>query len=192
MMVDVDAPLQVSGGQPRHVSPLQAMPLIMLNGAQDLPTNEDGALNIIRQSGAPLDGDHLLLPVQSTEGREGQITHELTHQFEFEMIPSTPQIPAWVYEGLAEYERVRWTSAGPSVLPPSAMVPPVRDLTSADRSWGQAAFAFIGDEFGTEGIRRYLIALRSATANVPPTQQAFGLSADQFDQEFERYVRAQR
>jgi hypothetical protein len=164
------------------------MVVIILNGADELPTNEEGALNIIRRSGAPEGGDHLLLPVDPLEGREGKITHELTHQFEFEMIPAAPQIPSWVYEALAEYERVRWTSFPPPVLP-SSDVPALSALSNADRSWGQTAFAFIGDEFGTEGIRRYLAALREGGS---ATQQAFGLSANQFDQAFQRYVTMRR
>jgi hypothetical protein len=161
----------------------------MLNGVDELPTNEDGAMNIIRRSGAPEGGDHLLLPVDPPEGREGKITHELTHQFEFEMIPAAPQIPSWVYEGLAEYERVRWTSLRSAIPPSSTDVPVLSALSNADRSWGQTAFTFIGDEFGTEGIRRYLAALRDGGS---ATQQAFGLTANQFDQAFQRYVTVRR
>ena len=164
------------------------MVLIMLNGVDELPTNEDGAMNIIRRSAAPEGGDHLLLPVDPLEGREGKIAHELTHQFEFEMIPAAPQVPSWVYEGLAEYERVRWTSV-PSVPSSSTDVPVLSALSNADRSWSQTAFAFMGDEFGTEGIRRYLAALREG-GNA--SQQAFGLSANQFDQAFQRYVTMRR
>jgi hypothetical protein len=163
--------------------------VIMLNGADELPGNEDGAMNIIRRSGAPEGGDHLLLAVDPREGREGTITHELTHQFEFEIIPASPQIPSWVYEGLAEYERIRWTSSLPAVPPSSIDVPALSALANADRSWGGTAFAFIGDEFGTNRIRRYLAALRDGGS---ASQRAFGVDANQFDRAFRRYVTTRR
>src|ERR1700737_314440 len=77
----------------RHSLPTR-MPLIMLNSRRELPDSEQSALNIIRRSGAPLTGDHLMLPVEPADQREATLTHELTHQFEFELIPQSPQLPS--------------------------------------------------------------------------------------------------
>src|ERR1700704_269459 len=42
----------------------------------------------------------------------GLIVHELTHQFEFDIIPQgliRRNVPLWVNEGLSEFERGQWT-----------------------------------------------------------------------------------
>ena len=46
----------------------------------------------------------------------GLIVHELTHQFEFDIIPQgliRRNVPLWVNEGLSDYERGQWTPDGP-------------------------------------------------------------------------------
>ena len=53
------------------------------------------------------------------------IVHELTHQFEYDMIPTSlirRAVPLWVNEGLSDYMTGVWTSAGPDgsvATPPS-------------------------------------------------------------------------
>ena len=42
----------------------------------------------------------------------GLIVHELTHQFEFDIIPQQlirRSVPLWVNEGLSDYERGQWS-----------------------------------------------------------------------------------
>jgi hypothetical protein len=60
------------------------VPLILLPTKRDLPRNEQEAAVIVRASGAPLDRDHLLLPVEPNADREKMLAHELTHIFEFD------------------------------------------------------------------------------------------------------------
>src|SRR5688572_15896152 len=57
--------------------------------------------------------DRMVLPIDEPPDRlYGLITHELTHIFEFDIIPRSlirRGIPLWVDEGLADYMRGAWT-----------------------------------------------------------------------------------
>jgi hypothetical protein len=165
------------------------VPLLLFSTIGDLPNSDRARSEVFRKSGAP-DRDHLLLPLAPVDQREGLLTHELTHLFEFEIVPRSPRLPPWVYEGLAEYERARWTLSARSSVQAAAVVPSLSQLTSADRDWGHAVFDFIGDEYGIEGIRRYLSVLNEPTVNANVLQEVFRLTSDEFDRKFERYVKA--
>src|SRR3954471_10706896 len=56
--------------------------------------------------------NRMLLPIDDPPDRLfGLITHELTHQFQFDIIPQSlirRNIPLWVNEGGADYERGQW------------------------------------------------------------------------------------
>src|SRR5690349_11009872 len=58
--------------------------------------------------------NRMVIPVDGAPDRlQGLITHELTHVFEFDMIPRgivSRGIPLWVDEGLADYLRGEWDS----------------------------------------------------------------------------------
>jgi hypothetical protein len=73
---------RISRDQGRQVS--AKVLLILLPTKGDLPRTEQEAAVIVRASGAPLDRDHLLLPIEPRTGREKMLTHELTHIFEFD------------------------------------------------------------------------------------------------------------
>ncbi|HEY5906809.1 MAG TPA: hypothetical protein VIZ31_02140, partial [Vicinamibacteria bacterium] len=55
----------------------------------------------------------MVLPIDlSPDELQGLITHELTHVFEFDLIPRNlvqRSVPLWVDEGLADYMRGNWT-----------------------------------------------------------------------------------
>src|SRR5258706_5836094 len=57
--------------------------------------------------------DRMLLPIDDPPDLLfGLITHELTHIFQFDIIPQSlirRSVPLWVNEGHAEYERANWT-----------------------------------------------------------------------------------
>src|SRR5216117_4497757 len=57
--------------------------------------------------------DRMLLPIDDPPDRlYGLITHELTHIFEFDIIPQgliRQSTPLWVNEGLSDYERAQWS-----------------------------------------------------------------------------------
>jgi hypothetical protein len=54
----------------------------------------------------------IVLPIDDPPDRlYGLIVHELTHQFEFDIIPQgliRRSVPLWVNEGLSDYERGQW------------------------------------------------------------------------------------
>ena len=133
------------------------------------------------------------------------ITHELTHIFEFDIIPRSlvrRTVPLWVDEGLADYMAGVWR-------PMDLML--VRDATVADiipkmtkfEGYGQftnprvvydlghAAFEFIEAKWGKEGIRQYLFSLRKSVigGGEAAYEEALRVTADEFDQQFEKYMK---
>jgi hypothetical protein len=164
------------------------VPLILVGNARELPANRTAAIDLVQRSGAPA-RDHLLLAAEPADGRQGRLTHELTHHFSFEIVFGYPTVPAWVFEGLSEYERVRWIDAGLPLTPPPAVVPSVSRLTGSDREWSRLVFEFVGDEFGMDGIRRYFSALKNTDPSNSAIHDTFGLTLDEFDREFDRYVK---
>ena len=57
--------------------------------------------------------NRIVMPIDEPPDRlYGLIVHELTHQFEFDIIPQSlirRNVPLWVNEGLSDYERGQWT-----------------------------------------------------------------------------------
>jgi hypothetical protein len=52
--------------------------------------------------------------------------------------------------------------------------------------WAHAVFDFVAAEYGTQGLRQYLAALRTGSDS---TRVAFGVAATDFDQAFQVFVR---
>jgi hypothetical protein len=61
---------------------------------------------------------------------------------------------------------------------------------NSDRYWSHALFDFVADEYGDEGIRRYLFASRTQARTGDAVRTTFGLDLDAFNAEFRRYVAA--
>jgi hypothetical protein len=137
---------------------------------------------------------------------QGLITHELTHAFEFDMIPRSliqRTIPLWVDEGLAEYLRGIWDPLDTAMLRDAAVTDRVPRLTRADQdpelssgrvpyNFGHAGFEFIEARFGKEGIRQFLYTLRKSVAGGGVDdifQQAFRMRPDEFDQAYEKWLK---
>ena len=59
----------------------------------------------------------MVLPIDEPPDKlQGLITHELTHVFEFDIIPRSlvqRTVPLWLDEGLADYMRGTWDTARP-------------------------------------------------------------------------------
>jgi hypothetical protein len=168
------------------------VPLILVPSDRELPRDEDAAGTVIRASGSP-DGDHLLLSLESVENRPTVLVHELTHQFEFEMIPRSIPLPEWVLEGLADHEAGVWTTADVLTMRDAAIRDRIPQITSlmADRLWGHALLDFVAAEFGNQGVQQYLTALRgSAATDGNASRIAFGLVEDDFDWAFKRFIRS--
>ena len=119
----------------------------------------------------------MLLPIDDPPDQlYGLITHELTHQFEFDIIPTTlirRSVPLWVNEGLSDYERGQWSSSDLMKVRDAAIadiVPKMSEMEGYGNSGnvrlvynlGHAVFEFIEAKFGKEGIRQFLFSLRKS------------------------------
>ena len=147
-----------------------------------------------------------MLPIDDPPDRlYGLIVHELTHQFEFDIIPQgliRRSVPLWVNEGLSDYERGQWEPLDLMTVRDAAVadiVPKMSELegygnTSNPRliyNLGHAVFEFIEAKFGKEGIRQFLFALRKSVigGGEDAYEEALRMKPDEFDQAFERYLK---
>ena len=69
-------------------------------------------------------------------------------------------------------------------------IPPIAVLVNTDRHWAHAVFDFVAAQHGAEGVRRLLFALRAHATLPPAVPMAFGITLDQFEEEFRAYVTA--
>jgi hypothetical protein len=150
--------------------------------------------------------DRMLLPIDAPPDRlYGLITHELTHIFEFDIIPQgliRRSVPLWVNEGLSDYERAQWDPIDLMMIRDAAVadiVPKMSNLEGYGNSnnprliynLGHAVFEFIEARDGKEGIRQFLFALRKSVigGGEDAYEEALKLKPDEFDQAFERYLK---
>jgi hypothetical protein len=150
--------------------------------------------------------DRMLLPIdEPADQLYGLITHELTHIFEFDIIPQSlirRSVPLWVNEGLSDYERAQWNPIDLMSVRDAAVadiVPKMSELegygnTNNPRliyNLGHAVFEFIEAKFGKEGIRQFLFALRKSVigGGEDAYEEALRMKKDEFDQAFERYLK---
>jgi hypothetical protein len=150
--------------------------------------------------------DRMLLPIDDPPDRLfGLIAHELTHIFEFDIIPQgliRRSVPLWVNEGLSDYERGAWTPLDLMTIRDAAVADIVPKMTELEGygntnnprliyNLGHAVFEFIEAKYGKEGIRQYLFALRKSVigGGEDAYEEAFKMKPDEFDQAFERYLK---
>src|SRR5207302_5860458 len=148
----------------------------------------------------------MVLPMDAPSDQlYGLIVHELTHQFEFDIIPQSlirRSVPLWVNEGLSDYERGRWSPMDLMTVRDAAVadiVPKMSEMegygnTSNPRlvyNLGHAVFEFIEAKFGKEGIRQFMFALRKSVigGGEDAYEEALKMKKDEFDQAFERYLK---
>ena len=133
------------------------------------------------------------------------ITHELTHRFEFDIIPRSlirQSVPLWVDEGLADHMAGDWRPLDLMLLRDLAVADIVPKMSEFDQyggftsprlvyNLGHAAFEFIESRWGEEGIQQYLFALRKniVGGGGDPYDDALRLTAEEFDQEFDKYIK---
>jgi hypothetical protein len=169
------------------------MPLILVGEDRDLPRNDAQARALVTASRAS-EYDHLFLSAETFEKRPGSVlAHELTHQFLFELLPQADRDAPWVSEALADHHGGLWDSPE-LVKVRDAMVhgsvPAVEDLTASDRHWGHAVFDFVAAEYGAQGIRQYLAALRGGLpVRTDAIRLAFGVAPHDFNAAFQGYLR---
>jgi hypothetical protein len=135
--------------------------------------------------------NRIVMSAEWLDGRPGIMIHELTHQFAFEILPEASRTAPWLMEGLAEHQRGAWDadkvrSVREAVA--SGWIPGIEALASADHYWSHALFDYVADAYGSEGIRRYLFALRMRPHGADAIPVAFATPAGDFTQAFRAYV----
>jgi beta-lactamase regulating signal transducer with metallopeptidase domain len=175
------------------------VPVVLFESAADLQrSHQTGAANGPLSTGDR--GDRILFRVDVPADQWlGLLTHEVAHVFGFDILPGSGT-PAWIAEGLAEYERNAWDPGDLVLLREAVRTNTVPRITSVQRggarerlveALGHAAFDFIESRWGKAGIRQFLLALRqSASGGGDPYEAAFQLTAADFDRGFESYLRA--
>ncbi len=133
------------------------------------------------------------------------IVHELTHIFQFDIIPTSlirNSTPLWVNEGMSDYMTGVWRpndimmvrdAAIADIIPKMSNLQGYGDLGSPRGIYnlGHAAFEFMEARWGKEGVRQYVFALRKSIigGGDDAYQEAFQISADEWDTEFDRYLK---
>ncbi|MEQ1574754.1 MAG: hypothetical protein ABL993_10965, partial [Vicinamibacterales bacterium] len=133
------------------------------------------------------------------------IVHELTHQFEFDIIPTSlirRSVPLWVNEGLSDYMTGIWQpldlasirdAAVADIIPKMSRMDEYGNFTNVRMVYnlGHAVFEFIESRWGKEGLRQYLFALRKAVigGGEDAYMEALRLTPEEFDQQFEKYLK---
>jgi Tol biopolymer transport system component len=149
--------------------------------------------------------DRMVMPIdEPSDALYRLITHELTHIFEFDIIPRSllrRGLPLWVDEGLADYMTGYWQPFDLMSVRDAAIadiVPPMSDFQGVQfadgrlpYNLGHAAFEFIESRWGKEGLRQFLFALRKAVIGGGESayEEAFKLKAEEFDEQFEKYLK---
>ena len=148
----------------------------------------------------------IVLPIDDPPDRlYGLIVHELTHQFEFDIIPQgliRRSVPLWVNEGLSDYERGQWEPLDLMAVRDAAVADIIPKMTQLEEyggggpsrliyNLGHAVFEFIEAKFGKEGIRQFLFSLRKSVigGGEDAYEEALRMTKDEFDQAFDRYLK---
>ncbi len=134
------------------------------------------------------------------------ITHELTHIFEFDIIPRSlvsRGVPLWVDEGLADYMAGVWRPLDLMTVRDATVADIIPSMSDFDGyggfnnprlvyNLGHAAFEFIEERWGKEGIRQFLFSLRKTAigGGEGAFEEALRVSPDEFDQQFDSYMKA--
>jgi hypothetical protein len=149
--------------------------------------------------------DRMVLPIdEPSDALYRLITHELTHIFEFDIIPRSllrRGLPLWVDEGLADFMTGYWNPFDLMTVRDAAIsdtIPPMSDFQGQafvdgrlPYNLGHAAFEFIESRWGKEGLRQFLFALRKNVIGGGESayEEAFRLKAEEFDEQFEKYLK---
>ena len=149
--------------------------------------------------------DRMVLPIdEPSDALYRLITHELTHIFEFDIIPRSllhRQLPLWVDEGLSDYMTGYWQPFDLMTVRDAAIadiVPSMSDFEGVafvdgrlPYNLGHAAFEFIESRWGKEGLRQFLFALRKAVIGGGESayEEAFRLKPEEFDEQFDKYLK---
>ena len=119
----------------------------------------------------------------------GLIVHELTHVFQYNIIPTSlirRNMPLWVHEGGAEYERGIWDpldlmtvrdAAVADIIPRMSQMEGYGDFGSPRLVYnlGHALYEFIEARWNKDGVRQFLFSLRKSAigGGSSPYEEAF-------------------
>ncbi|MBM3778139.1 MAG: hypothetical protein FJW23_07850 [Acidimicrobiia bacterium] len=133
------------------------------------------------------------------------MVHELTHQFQFDIIPTSlirRNVPLWMNEGQADYLTGVWRPIDLMTVRDAAVadiVPRMSQLEGYGQfsnprliyNLGHAVFEFIESRWGKEGVRQFMFSLRKSVIGGGESayEESFDLSAEEFDQQFDRYLK---
>ena len=137
------------------------------------------------------------------------IVHELTHLFEFDIIPTSlisRSVPLWVNEGLSDYMTGVWRPLDLMTIRDAAIADIIPEMTQMQGygqftnprlvyNLGHAVFEFIESRWGMDGLRQYLFSLRrsviggGAGGGEDAYEDALSLSAEEFDEQFDAYLK---
>jgi len=131
------------------------------------------------------------------------ITHELTHVFEFDIIPRGilgASLPLWMDEGLANYMAGYWNILDLMQVRDAAITDNVPKMSQFETqplsgrlpySLGHATFEFIEARWGKEGLRQFLFSLRKSVIGGGESayEEALKLKPEDFDEQFDRYLK---
>ncbi|PWT85145.1 MAG: hypothetical protein C5B57_03540 [Blastocatellia bacterium] len=149
----------------------------------------------------------MLMPIDwPSDQLYGLIVHELTHQFEFDIIPQSlirRNVPLWVNEGLSEYERGQWNPMDLMMVRDAAIADIIPKMSETEAygnasnarlvpyNLGHAVFEFIEAKNGKEGIRQFLFALRKSAigGGDDAYEEGLRMKREEFDQAFDRYLK---
>lgn len=158
---------------------------------------------------ADMIANRMVMPVDWQGDRlHGLIVHELTHIFEYDILPvsmvqTAGQFPLWVPEGLSDYQRGTWDALDLMMVRDAAVNDQIPRLTDErdliERSsnarlpynLGHAAFEFMEHQWGRVSVQAFLEAMRRniIAGGDSPYQAAFKLAPEDFDKEFAKYLK---
>ena len=155
---------------------------------------------------AESDRNRMLLPLDEPPDLLYRlITHELTHIFQFDIIPQSlirQTMPLWVSEGHADYVTGYWSpldlmtvrdAAVADIVPKMSELKDYGDFSNPRLIYnlGHVAFEFIESKFGKEGVRQFLFALRKNVIGGGESayEDSLKLTGDEFDEQFDKYLK---
>jgi WD40 repeat protein len=149
----------------------------------------------------------MVLPIDEPPDKlQGLITHELTHVFEFDIIPRNlvqRNVPLWVDEGLADYMRETWDPLDLMSIRDAAITDQIPRMSREEDfayvsnprlvyNLGHAVFEFIEARYGKEGIRQFLYTFRKNIVGGGIEDiyaQAFRIRPEEFDEAFDKWLK---
>jgi len=152
----------------------------------------------------PGNREHLLWTLDTLPAEaDGKFVHELTHIFAFDIVPVSVlrDVPSWLQEGLAEFQRGEWADTDIEVVrellrantfPALGGLPLDNSENTArlHKIAGHLAIDFLVAREGQDALTPLLRSLRDSVASpLEAFLSAAGISEREFDREFAGYVR---